>query len=477
VVKVKKYAILICGFVLIFSTFILLNPISAVDSDFENTIITSPENNDEVSGSVTITVEVMACYCNGTVKLYIDDEYISEVTRDCMSKDGKYEIYTYDWDSTTVIDGTYTIKAVGKHDEHTDEIEVAVKNGGSGGEPEIVRIISPEDNSEVKGDVTITTEVLACDCNGITSLYVDGEFVADGTPGKMTTDGAYEIFIHVWDSREAKDGLHRLTVYGKHNEHSDEIDVIVSNQGGKTEPDIVRIISPEDNAEVKNTVVIKAEVPACFCLSTTSLYVDGGKIADGTHQGMSDDGDYEIFSHEWDTTSAKNGGHKITVFGKHGEHSDSITVFVSNDGGGVPEKDIRFVPFEENKILTGKITIKVEVKSSEDTGPTLLYINDEFVSEGYHIDDIEYEGETYSIYQHEWDSTKVENGMYTLKIQDSNKEQFDAIQLEVNNEAVGINDHQSDVEKDQKGILMLSGLIGVIGITLILLIALKRRAK
>jgi hypothetical protein len=472
----KRKIAVFCGLILLTSIFLIINPSAGSSTEMENTKIISPEKDAEVSGTVTITAEVLACFCNAKTSLYVDNEFVSEGTREEMSKDGNYEVFIHEWDSTTVSDGTHNVKVYGKHEDYSDEINIIVENNGDGKPVENTRIISPEDNAEVKGDVTITAEVLACDCNGLTSLYVDDVFITEGTPGRMTTDGAYQIFIHVWDSTTVSDGTHNVKVVGKHDEYSDEISVIVTNGGsGGDQPPLIKITSPEDNAEVEGVVEIKAEVMACFCDGTTSLYVDDKFISEGTREGMSEDGVYEVFVHEWDSTTVSNGGHKIIVFDKHDDFSRGITVFVNNDGGGTPEKDLKIVSHRNNDQSNGKIIIKAEVKSNDNTGPTSLYINDEFISDGQHLDDIEYEGITYNVYIHEWDSTEVEDGIYTIRVNDNNNAEFDEVQLYVENKGAIVDDKETSPEANDNWNLIRMGIIVLVGTIAIIVLAMKKK--
>ncbi|UCH88823.1 MAG: hypothetical protein JSV49_11370, partial [Thermoplasmata archaeon] len=479
VVNMKKLLIVLFGIVLITSTILIMNPIGGMETGFKSVAITSPEDNSKVSGVVKITAEVMACYCNEKSSLYVDDEFITEGTRTGMSEDGNYEIFIHEWDSAEVADGEHDIKVYDKHGEYYDEITITVENGENNtAGPDNTRIISPEDNAEVSGDVTITVEVMTCDCPGRSSLYVDGEFVNEGSPGKITTDEEHEIFFHVWDSTKAVDGEHEIKVYGKHDEYYDEITLRVKNGGGGEDPEIIRIDKPEDNAEVNGIVTIIAEVLACFCDGKTSLYVDGEFITEGTRAAISEGGEYEIFTHEWDSTSVTNGGHKIMVFGKHEENSDGIAVFVNNEGGGAPEKDIRIFTPLDDELCEGKIILKVEVISDGFSDAPLMYVNNEFVTEGQLIDEIEYDGETYDIYEYEWDSTEVDDGIYSIQIKSQQSEEYDEIQLRVSNDSGITSDGETDPKNsDGSGTYLWTIIIALIGIIVILLLVLKKRQK
>jgi len=86
--------------------------------------ITNPEDGATVSGTVTITVTV-------------DDKEDGSITPDIYI-DGNYvaTAFSYDWDTTTVSDGSHTIMAEATDsagNTGSDSVTVTVNNGGGGG--------------------------------------------------------------------------------------------------------------------------------------------------------------------------------------------------------------------------------------------------------------------------------------------------------------------------------------------------------
>ena len=96
----------------------------------------------------------------------------------------------------------------------------------------------PLNNSEINGSINIEVEVQSCNCTAMTTLYVDGKCMSDGslqidTNGYkviISHDGSlWEIFHHKWNARSVKNGIHSINVSGKHKQFSDEIQVFVNN--------------------------------------------------------------------------------------------------------------------------------------------------------------------------------------------------------------------------------------------------------
>jgi hypothetical protein len=346
-------------------------------------------------------------------------------------------------------------------------------SGGSGTEEQNTVIVAPGDGSEVSGTVTLTVEVMACYCSDTTSMFVGDQYISEGTRDGMSDDGTREVFIHEWDSTGVEDGDQKIVVFGKHSDFSDQITLNVNNNGGKELDDIVKIISPEDNTEVKGTVTITAEILACFCNSTSSVFIDGKRVGEMSLSGLTDDGKSDIFEYTWDSKTVLNGGHEIKVLGKHEEQSDSVTVFVCNEGEGTPPEFISFISHQNKDTSNGKITFKVEVQSTEDAQPTSLLVNDEFVSEGQHLGQVDYDGETYDIFQHEWDSSLVEDGMYTIKVVGPDNEQYDEIELYVQNDGSKVDDIKSDDEQRNAGAILWSAIFLLVGFTSIIIFAMR----
>ena len=423
-----KNRILILAIFLLSASLLLAGESSFVrgedDSTRQTIQIVGPGNGTEVNGTIQIDAKVPYCNCSGNTSVYIDKKFLSIGTRyDLVGQD---EYFRHEWNTTAVENGLHEILVFDKHNIAYDIIYLFVDNAGSGGPVQNTRITSPGNNTKIQDSITVHAEVLTCNCSGITSLYVDGVFISNGTFETIIKhDGrSWEIFAHSWDSRTVDNGRHTIRVYGKHTEYFDEVNVTVENEG---EEQNTMIISLHNNSEVHGNQRVGVRVLACECDALTSLYVDGVFISNGTWDGSV--GQYEYFSHEWDTATVENGRHLIRVYGKHPEYYDEITVFVNNSDGGSGDVEIRILSPEMNSEVSGVVTVRVEVIKGNISGSTYLVIDDVFVSNGT----LDVTVGQYEYYSHLWDSTTVANGICLIKVIDKTNISFDVISVFVNN--------------------------------------------
>ena len=423
--------------ILMITIFLLLASSMMIDSCFiaggenEEILLTveiiAPANGTEVNGTIRIDAKVIYCNCSGNTSVYIDKEFLNIGTRyDLM---GQYEYFSHEWNTTTVENGQHEILVFDKHNIAYDIIYLFVNNAGGGGPIRNTRITSPGNNTNIQGLVTVHAEVLTCNCSGLTSLYVDGVFVSNGThETTISHDGRWwEIFTHSWDSRTIDNGQHTLRVYGKHPEYFDEINVTVENE---EEEQNTMIISLHNNTEVHGNLRVGIRVLACKCNALTSMYVDGRFISNGTRDGSV--GQYEYFSHEWDSATVGNGGHRIRVYGKHPEYFDEITVFVNNTDDGSGDVEVRILSPDMNSEVSGIVTVRAEVTGENVSGNSSMFVDDVLISNGT----LDLVAGQYQYFSHLWDSTTVENGIYLIKVFDKTGESFDVINVFVNNTIV-----------------------------------------
>jgi hypothetical protein len=237
-------------------------------------------------------------------------------------------------------------------------------------QPQNTTILFPSNNSTVSGIVKIRVQVITCNCTGTTSLYVNDNFISNGTRLPMTCIGGiwYENFIHEWNTSSVSNGQYQIKVLEKHKQYSDQFVLHVNNsananQAAPTQPQNTIIVSPSNNSTVSGLVEIIADCRICFCIGKTSLYIDGVFISDGNRTGTSEhDGiGYERFVHAWNASSVPDGSYQIKVLGKHKEYSDEITVIV-NQSYKAPEDgqtDGKFIPSFDGFCVIGAIALSL----------------------------------------------------------------------------------------------------------------------
>jgi len=421
-------------FILVLSTFILFAS-SIITGEYfvtrgddeatrQTVQIIAPDNGTEVNGTVHIDAKVLYCNCSGNTSVYIDKDFLSIGTRyDLIGQD---EYFRHEWDTTTVENGLHEILVFDKHSIAYDIIYLFVNNAGSPGLIRNTRITSPGNNTKIQGLVTVHAEVLTCNCSGLSSLYIDGIFISNGTyETTINHDGRWwELFTHSWDSKTVDNGLHTIRVYGKHEEYFDEINIMVENED---EEQNTVIISPQNNSEVRGNVRVGVRVLTCECNARTSLYMDGRFVSNGSLAGSV--GQYEYFGHEWASTTVENGKHQIRAYGKHRDYYDEVTVYVNNTDDGSGDGEVRILSPEMNSEVSGVVTVRAEVLKINVSGNTSLYIDDVFVSNGT----FDLATGQYEYYSHLWDSTTVENGLHRARVVLIDGGEFDQITLLVNN--------------------------------------------
>lgn len=382
-----------------------------VGPELGNTHILSPANNTAVSELVTISVEVRTCNCSGVTSLYVGEKFFSNGTREEMVKhDGVWwEIFSHQWDSTTVENGEHVIKVYGKHKQYLDRITLNVNNE-EGGIPNTL-IISPENGSELQGIVTISVQVMSCNCTAVSCLYVDGVFISNGTRDSMI--GGYEYFSHRWNSTTVSDGEHTIKVYGKHQEYFNEIDIFVNNSDDGGNAYYVKILSPDLNSEVKGTVTIRAEMIKGDAGGNTSLYIDDVFVSLGTLDISV--GKYDYYSYEWDSENVENGLHIIKVIGKTNGSFDMINVIVNNSIE-IDYPTIRIASPGNNTQVEGTTTIEVEVLVDRNYNETFLFIDDVFMAGAISESRYFRNGSWFDVYTFIWNSRSVQNSDHEIKV-------------------------------------------------------------
>lgn len=335
------------------------------DHSVSETVILSPANQTMVKGHVTIYVGILPCRCPGATRLYIDGVFQSNGTRTPPDVPGT-ETFYHVWNSRTAADGWHNITALGKHGD-PDTIFLLVNNSDA---PEVknTKILAPENGSSVRGLVNVVAGVIPCDCLGLTRLYVDGAFIATGTREK--DQGGLEVFDHAWNTTGFGEGWHNVTVTGKHPEYCDTVFLFVNNSPAHR-PGQPVILWPGNYSHISGTVNVSVRVDSDISTKTTSFYMDGTFINNGTSNGGS--GDFQFFLHPWDTLTVQNGLHAVTVFGKDRALAATIFVFVDNSLPPNREPVISALSGPQNSTVEHDQAVSFSVEAFDPDGDVLSY--------------------------------------------------------------------------------------------------------
>jgi len=181
--------------------------------------ITNPNNDDTVSGTVTITADASDDNGVNKVEFFVDGILLSSDTA---------APYSSSWD-TPASDGTYSISATVTDNEantSSDSISVIVNNVD---DPPTVSITNPNNDDTVSGTVTITAD--ASDDNGVNKV----EFFVDGILLSSDTTAPYSSS---WDTTKVSDAGYTLTAKATDSASQtstiDLVNVTVSNTSPTT---------------------------------------------------------------------------------------------------------------------------------------------------------------------------------------------------------------------------------------------------
>jgi len=193
-------------------------------------------------------------------------------------------VHTTLWNTTTFLDGTYTLKAKA-FDKAGNSVEqpaqVTVDNT-----PPTIKIISPENGTYASGNVRTNLTVTDDNLESAT-LILDGETLADATA----------VTYYEWNTSQITDGPHilRLEAIDKAgNLQTESVAVTVDNTGP-----VVSIFSPVGNAVVSANISITF-VAADKNLKTTFLFLNqtGYDVTNATELTIDtktlQDGTYEL---------------------------------------------------------------------------------------------------------------------------------------------------------------------------------------
>lgn len=244
--------------------------------------------------------------------------------------------YSILWDSTTVPDGTYTLRAEARDAAGnvgiSAPVAVTVANSGGGGDatPPTVQTTSPANGATVGSTVSVTAN--ATDNVGVVGV----QFLLDGAPlGAEDTTAPYSVS---WNTTLVANGAHTLAARARdaagNLATSAAIAVTVNNVvgGGDTTPPTVQTTGPANGATVGSTVSVTASASDNVGVGGVQFFLDGALL------GAEDTS--APYSVSWNTTSASDGSHVLSSRARDaaGNQTTSAPVTVTVDNTP-PEED------------------------------------------------------------------------------------------------------------------------------------------
>jgi hypothetical protein len=274
--------------------------------------ITSPQNNADVNGGISVSVSATDAGGVARVELYLDGELLSSDTT---------SPYALSWDTADYANGDHDLLAVAYdmagNEGQSGLITVIVGNESAGDTvAPSVAITSIQGGATASGGITVN--VSATDEGGVArvELYLDGVLLADD----MTSPYAF-----FWDTTADANGDYDLLAVAYDtagNEgQSGVITVSVDNEifEDTVAPSVV-ITSPGDGASIASRVTVRASASDDSGISRMELFVDGVLKSLKYKSAL---------SYNWNTRKLSGGMHTISVkaFDTAGnEGIDTITV-------------------------------------------------------------------------------------------------------------------------------------------------------
>ncbi len=259
--------------------------------------LSAPASGATVSGTVSITAEI------GTgvswINVYIDGSYLTSSPP-----------LTFNWDSTTVTNGSHTISANAYSSSGTlagsASVTVTVQNATT---TPAVTITAPANNATVSGSVSITAQVGP----GVawTNVYIDGQYLASSPPLTFS-----------WNSTSVANGNHTISAnsYASNGTLAGSASVTVNVQNGNPQP-VVTLTSPANGSTVSGNVTLTAQVNSS--VAWIDFEIDGSYFASSPPLSIT-----------WDSTAVADGSHSIEAIAFNSSDTQigtsTVTVTVAN---------------------------------------------------------------------------------------------------------------------------------------------------
>jgi len=194
------------------------------EAQFINIHLLEPLSGSEVSGNVTVIVEVGVCNCTEVTNLYIDDIFHSDGTEtDFVDHNGRtWQIFEHEVDTTLLNDGVHTIRIFGKHKEDVVESIIVVNNTVVAGDDDttdddVVDDFTDDDaidDDAIEDDPTDdddTPGTTTPSSRGVSPLIVTGVFVLTALAASTifvagTEVGTYGFFTLLGRLRKKREG-------------------------------------------------------------------------------------------------------------------------------------------------------------------------------------------------------------------------------------------------------------------------------
>jgi len=362
--------------------------------------IVTPQHNQTIVGTTTILVESSDPTSIRGVYLYAGDNYLG------------YDMtapYEFRWNTAYYPDASqHTLKAramLKNYDSannswyvYSDPVTVTVKNDN-----QIIPSLeivnpTPEGKTSVGGRVTVNITGEDIENFRTVFLYCDGKYIGYNSLVPFTID---------WETYKFKDGTHTLTAKSYHKYlrqriTSEPLQVTTDNTNA-TIPKMT-ITNPKQGQTVSGTITVKANMVPPDGVKNIRYFLDNKFIAQKKGASSEVTLNTQYFSNGQHTLKAQvhpKLGRKIDM--------DTITFNIYNEGGPI-EPTVSIDNLQEGQEVGGSLTIAASVSDPEYMTYVTFYVNGKNAGTDWRAP-----------FQLRWDTTYLEEGTYTIKVNSHHK--------------------------------------------------------
>ena len=333
-----------------------------------------------------------------------------------------------------------------------------------GHQPE-VEIESPDDGSQVDGEVEITG--LATDGDGDETIEsvevsIDGE-------NWIEVNGTSD-WDHTWDTSEVENGEHTLTFRCQDDiGYSEEVTLTldVLNEVGNRAPEVT-ITSPEDGEELSDTITIEG----------TATDEDGDETIESVELSLDSDEWMEVsgtdtWTYDLDTTELEDGEHIIAVRAYDGEEYSEVVTITMNIANGEGNEEKNAIPTITvlspfaNSTVSGLVSISVRAEDEDGDGDIQRV---EFSINGSAWQGLNGAG----VWSYTWDSETISDGVYVLSFRAFDGTEYSKVSEMTVTIANGGDSDDDDDGIDTNILLGAGGLVVVIILGVAFLVVRKK---
>ena len=371
-----------------------------IDNNPPEIDIIEPEDSSFISGLISIEAVVTDNINVNRVVVQYSTDGVTFTNIGTITVPDNGDIYRLNWDSETVADGEYILRAEAFDNcdlSDLSDIKVIVDNT-----PPEVTIVEPEDGDLVKKEISITVSGSDERCLDRVELYIRGELVVSE---EVTPPGGLNIdFTFNWNTEEFADGPTPIEVRAidcAGNVTSETITVIIDNVGPE-----VSIETPSAGDFLTGTVPIEISASDNQCLEKIELFINNQPIE--TEIVDPDDCETGELIFQWDTTTVNDGANQIKAVATNwggNQDIEEIEVIVDNTP---PTAEIPFP--EDGSTVEGTVIIDIISEDNLCLEKIEVFIDNRLVRT------VDGERLTEKKFEVEWDTTEYTEGPHTVTV-------------------------------------------------------------